>query len=113
VDAAKLSVYIRRIFSSLEIEDASFHTLRHTAASWMVQAGVSLYSTGQVFGHKTPRMTQRYAHLAPEHRAAAAGKLSEAMMKALPGHLRWSRLRVKRWSNRGDWFTSSAFLSSP
>ena len=61
VDPARLSVYIRRVFASLGIEDASFHTLRHTAASWMVQAGISLYSTGQVLGHKTPRMTQRYA----------------------------------------------------
>lgn len=85
VDPAKLSVYTRRVFATLGIEDASFHTLRHTAASWMVQAGVSLYSTGQILGHKTPRMTQRYAHLAPEHLATAAGKLSEAMMKALPG----------------------------
>ena len=87
VDPARLSVYIRRVFATLGI-DASFHTLRHTAASWMVQAGVSLYSTGQVLGHKTPRMTQRYAHLAPEHLATAAGKLSDAMMammKALPG----------------------------
>ncbi len=85
VDPARLSVYIRRVFASLGIENASFHTLRHTAASWMVQAGVSLYSTGQVLGHKTPRMTQRYAHLAPEHLATAAGKLSDALMKALPG----------------------------
>jgi integrase len=47
------------------IEGATFHSLRHTAASWMVQAGVGLYEVQHVLGHSTPLMTQRYAHLAP------------------------------------------------
>jgi integrase len=59
--------------------DASFHTLRHTAASWMVQQGVDLYAVGQILGHKTPRMTQRYAHLSPEYMAGAVGKLDRIM----------------------------------
>jgi integrase len=42
-----------------------FHTLRHTAASWMVSRGVSLYDVQKVLGHSTPTLTQRYAHLAP------------------------------------------------
>jgi integrase len=37
-----------------------FHTLRHTYASWLVMSGVDLW-------HKDVTMTQRYAHLAPEH----------------------------------------------
>jgi site-specific recombinase XerD len=28
-----------------------------------VMEGVDLYAVGQILGHKTPRMTQRYAHL--------------------------------------------------
>jgi integrase len=60
--------------AAAEIEGASFHTLRHTAASIMVQAGVPLYEVQKYLGHSTPTMTERYAHLAPEHlkRAAAA-----------------------------------------
>jgi integrase len=52
-------------------ERVSFHTLRHTYASWAVMAGVPIYIVGKSIGHKTMTMTQRYAHLAPEsHRAA-------------------------------------------
>ncbi len=50
----------------------------------MVQAGVDLYGVGQFLGHKTPRMTQRYAHLSPGYMAIAAGKLGAAMGKVLP-----------------------------
>ena len=75
VDAAFLSVYTKRVFKRLGIPDASFHTLRHTAASWMVQQGVDLYAVGQILGHKTPRMTQRYAHLSPDYLAGAVGKI--------------------------------------
>jgi integrase len=49
----------------------TFHTLRHTYASWAVMAGVPLYVVGKAIGHKTTVMTQRYSHLAPDsHRAA-------------------------------------------
>ena len=57
------------------LADASFHTLRHTAASWMVAAGVPLYEVGKILGHSTPLMTQRYAHLAPEHLRSAVAAL--------------------------------------
>ena len=79
VDAAKLSVYTKRVFERLGIPDASFHTLRHTAASWLVQNGVDLYAVGNLLGHKTARMTQRYAHLSPDYMATAVGKLDGIM----------------------------------
>lgn len=79
VDPAKLSVYTKRVFKRLGIPDASFHTLRYTAASWLVMEGVVLYAVGQILGHKTPRMTQRYAHLSPEYTAGAVGKLDGIM----------------------------------
>jgi integrase len=81
---AALTVATRRVFAKLGILDASFHTLRHTAASWMVQQGVDLYAVGQFLGHKTPRMTQRYAHLCPRYMAEAADKLDLVMARVLP-----------------------------
>lgn len=45
--------------------DVSAHTLRHTCASRLVQAGVSLYEVRQLLGHSSITVTERYAHLAP------------------------------------------------
>lgn len=84
VDAARLSVYTRRVFASVGIQDASFHSLWHTAASWLVMEGVDLCAVGRILGHKTLRMTQRYAHLSLDYMAGAVGKLDEIMGGMLP-----------------------------
>ncbi len=52
-----------------------WHMLRHTYASHFVMAGGSLYELQRLLGHSTPMMTQRYAHLAPDHLAAAVARL--------------------------------------
>ena len=44
----------------------SFHDLRHTFAMRLVQAGVDLYKVQKLMRHKSPIMTQRYAHHYPE-----------------------------------------------
>ncbi len=46
------------------------HCLRHTAASRLVQGGMTLYAVSKFLGHSNARMTERYAHL--EHQAVAA-----------------------------------------
>jgi integrase len=60
-----------------------FHVLRHTAASWMVQAGVPLYEVQRVLGHSTPVLTMRYAHLAPDHLKTAVSALDRALGVAM------------------------------
>ena len=43
------------------------HDLRHTFASWLVMNGTPLFEVSQLFRHASIQMTERYAHLAPDH----------------------------------------------
>ncbi len=49
------------------IQGASWHKLRHTAASRRVMAGVDLVTVQQFLGHQDIQTTLRYSHLAPGH----------------------------------------------
>ena len=60
----------------------SFHTLRHTFASYGVMNGVDLYTVAMLLGHRTLRMTQRYAHLAPAHLQTATNQAATAIFTA-------------------------------
>ncbi len=56
--------------------DVTFHTLRHTFASRLAQAGVPLNTIRELLGHGTMMMTMRYAHLAPNNLREAVEILS-------------------------------------
>jgi integrase len=56
-------------------ENAVIHTIRHTCASRLVQAGTPIQVVQQWLGHKSLTMTLRYAHLAPHNIVAAAAAL--------------------------------------
>ena len=41
------------------------HDLRHSAASFLIHAGIDLYVVGRILGHADHQSTQRYAHCSP------------------------------------------------
>lgn len=57
------------------IADFRIHDLRHTCAAWLVSAGVPLPEVRDLLGHSSVKMTERYAHLAPENVRAAVHRL--------------------------------------
>ena len=67
------------------IADATFHTTRHTAASWMVQAGRPLAEVREILGHAAMQTTLRYAHLQPRHLRDSMTALDDALSGA-DGH---------------------------
>jgi site-specific recombinase XerD len=58
------------------LEHIRFHDLRHTYASWLVQAGAPLKAVQDLLGHTTLAMTQRYAHLGADHLRSAVDLIS-------------------------------------
>jgi len=69
------------------IDDVHLHDLRHSYASTLVGAGVSLAIIGGLLGHASPATTQRYAHLQSgplKAASTAAGASISAAMKAKP-----------------------------
>ena len=58
----------------------SFHTLRHSTASWMAQAGVDLARVMKFMRHSSFEMTLRYAHLRPDHLDGAVAALEAAIV---------------------------------
>jgi integrase len=57
-----VSKAFRRAVKKAEIHPCRFHDLRHTFGTRLVHAGVDLYKVQKLMRHKSPVMTQRYAH---------------------------------------------------
>lgn len=66
LDARNVRRDFQEAVKKAEIEDFRFHDLRHTFATRLIQNGVDVYKVQRLLGHKTPSMTQRYAHHYPE-----------------------------------------------
>ncbi|WP_298829385.1 site-specific integrase [uncultured Piscinibacter sp.] len=53
------------VTKAAKVPDLRWHDLRHDFASQLVMKGVPLFTVQKLLGHKNPRMTMRYAKLAP------------------------------------------------
>jgi len=77
------TVGIRKAFrrvvtaAGLDPDQVVRHTLRHTAITHLVQAGVDLPTVKRISGHKTLIMVERYAHANGEHIRSAMDKLDQ------------------------------------
>ena len=63
------------------LAEVRLHDLRHSYASFLVNAGRSLYEVQKLLGHHDPKVTMRYAHLAPQAMLDAANVVGNAIAR--------------------------------
>lgn len=70
------------VAASIGMADVTFHALRHTHASQLIDAGVDVVTIGKRLGHSKPTVTlQVYAHLYQTKDDKAATAINEALGK--------------------------------
>ncbi|NBS93194.1 MAG: site-specific integrase, partial [Betaproteobacteria bacterium] len=62
------------------------HDLRHSYASFLVNAGRSLYEVQALLGHANPRTTMRYAHLSQATLRDAADQVGRILAMSSPSN---------------------------
>jgi integrase len=61
-----------KIIKAAKLSGVTRHTLRHTRATWMAQAGVSLFEAAGFLGMTVKTLERVYAHHDPSHQEHAA-----------------------------------------
>ena len=80
--------WTRRLFTAAGIQygarkDAlTFHSLRHTFASWLAQRGVSVLVIAKLLGDTVQMVVTVYSHLIPENLAEAVRVIDQAAEEA-------------------------------
>jgi len=72
-----------RLRKEAGLSNIRIHDLRHQYASMLVNEGRSLYEVQQLLGHSDPKVTERYAHLAPSTLQQAANSVSPRLGRPL------------------------------
>jgi integrase len=73
-----LTHLFKKYAKAAELVDVHLHDLRHTTASYLVQAGVPIKTVQEILGHARVTTTEIYAHLVPENLRAALSQLDFA-----------------------------------
>jgi integrase len=75
LDYRTIQKHFHRARSVLRKPEWRIYDLRHTAASWLLQAGANLVTVRDMLGHVNLQMTSRYAHLDVSHLRAAVQRI--------------------------------------
>ncbi|KFD25822.1 hypothetical protein IH86_23415 [Sphingobium yanoikuyae] len=65
------------------LPDLRIHDCRHSFASWLVEAGYSIYIVSKALGHASSRTTERYAHVADETLRGASNAAANLIGQSL------------------------------
>lgn len=73
----RLTKGFKRLLKIAELDESlTFHHLRQTFASLLVQDRVSIYEVQKLLGHSSITVTEIYAHLQPNTLHEAVGRIS-------------------------------------
>ena len=61
----------KRVLRTPELPYTNFHTLRHTAATWILKKTNNLRITKEILGHSDIKTTMKYAHVMDEEKRNA------------------------------------------
>jgi integrase len=73
-----LDAGLRLACEKAEIQGVTWHTLRHTFASRLLDRGVDIMTVKELLGHSTVTVTMRYTHSNLGSKALAVRKLEDA-----------------------------------
>ena len=78
-----------------DIEGVTWHTLRHTFASRLLERGADIMTVKELLGHSTVTVTMRYTHSSLASKVVAVGKLANSATKQLQGCTKMQQLESK------------------
>ena len=78
IEPRTMENHFKRILKELDIENAHFHTLRHTFATRCVEVGFDIKSLSEILGHANVNITlNRYVHPSMDLKQKNMEKLSD------------------------------------
>lgn len=96
-------IYLKKTYQKANLRHISWHVLRHTFASHLVEVNAPLKAVQELLGHADISTTMRYAHLSPTVLRSAIGLLDQMPSKS--GHQMGINSKV---DNSGN-FSSNKF----
>lgn len=75
----RISQRTKAAAKAADLPGVTFHVLRHTAGSWLAQAGHSEVQIAALLGHATTATTKRYMHISPSHLRSATAALAAVL----------------------------------
>lgn len=75
IEARRLYDLFQQVLKRAGLEHCRFHSLRHSAATFLLAEGADVATVGSILGHSRAAMTMPYAHALEQSKVAAVNRL--------------------------------------